>query len=56
MKKTGASQRAKQLGCESLTQVSNTTKQSLQTLGNWHKNKPELFEIVVLGVVAKTKD
>jgi len=44
-----ASQKAKQLGCKSLTQVSELTGASLQTLGNWHKNKPELFVVVCVG-------
>lgn len=45
-----ASKKAKELGCKSLTQVSETTGQSLQTLGNWYKNKKELFVIVCIGV------
>lgn len=40
---------AKQHGLKSLTQVSELTGQSNQTLINWHKNKPQLFEIVLLG-------
>lgn len=44
------SYRAKTLGCKSLKQVSQKTKQSEQTLINWYKNKPELFEIVCKGV------
>jgi hypothetical protein len=32
-----------------LTQLSEITKQSQQTLINWHKSKPELFESVVIG-------
>jgi hypothetical protein len=45
-----ASQKAKQLGCKSLTQVAELTGASLQTLTNWHKNKPELFMVVCVGV------
>jgi hypothetical protein len=44
-----ASQKAKQLGCKSLTQVAELTGASLQTLTNWHKNKPELFMVVCVG-------
>jgi hypothetical protein len=44
-----ASQKAKQLGCKSLTQVAELTGASLQTLTNWHKNKPELFIVVCVG-------
>ena len=44
------SKRAKELGCKSLAQVANKTKQSEQTLINWFKNKPELFDVVCLGV------
>ena len=39
-----ASQRAKQIGCNSLTHVAEVTGQSLQTLGNWYKNKRAVFE------------
>jgi hypothetical protein len=45
-----ASQKAKKLGCKSLTQVAELTGASLQTLTNWHKNKPELFMVVCVGV------
>jgi hypothetical protein len=51
-KKMTASQKAKQLGCKSLTQVSELTGASLQTLTNWHKNKPDLFYVVCVGVCA----
>lgn len=53
------SQQAKALGLKSLAQVRDmlgTNKNghpmvSLQTLGNWHKNKPELFKAVCIGCV-----
>lgn len=48
MNKTPAEQ-AKAEGLKSLSQVSEMTGQSLQTLSNWAKNKPELFKIVLLG-------
>ena len=47
------SQQAKAAGLKSLSQVSELTGQSLQTLGNWHRDKPELFRIVLLGCVAE---
>jgi hypothetical protein len=50
-----ASQTAKQIGCKSLSQVSQLTGVSLQTLSNWHKDKLELFRVVCAGVVALTQ-
>jgi hypothetical protein len=47
---TTASQKAKQLGCKSLKQITDNTGTSLQTLTNWHKNKPCLFYVVCVGV------
>ena len=44
------SEKAKELGCKSLAQVSRATKQSEQTLINWFRNKRELFESVCIGV------
>ena len=46
------SQQAKATGLKSLTVVSELTGVSLQTLGNWHKHKPQLFQVVVKGCVA----
>lgn len=48
-----ASKQAKELGLKSLTQVGELTGQSLQTLTNWFNDKPELFNIVLLGCKAK---
>ena len=48
-----ASKQAKELGLKSLTQVSELTGQSLQTLTNWFNDKPELFYVVLLGCKAK---
>ena len=45
------SQQAKAAGLKSLRQVAQTTKQSEQTLNNWHKNKSELFAVVIAGCV-----
>lgn len=48
-----ASQQAKAAGLKSLTQVSEMTGASLQTLTNWAKNKPDLFKTVLAGCVAR---
>jgi hypothetical protein len=48
------SKQAKELGLKSLTQVSELTGQSLQTLTNWFYDKPELFNIVLIGCVQLT--
>lgn len=46
-------EQAKEAGLKDLSQVSRMTKQSRQTLYNWHKNKPELFKIILIGCKAK---
>lgn len=54
------SKQAKAAGLKSLTQARDmlgTNKNghpmvSLQTLTNWHRNKPELFRVVIAGCVA----
>lgn len=46
------SQQAKSVGLKSLTQVSKLTGQSLNTLTNWHRDKPELFKVVLLGCLS----
>ena len=46
------SKQAKELGLESLAQVSKITGVSPQTLDNWSKHKHKLFKIVLLGVLA----
>jgi hypothetical protein len=52
-----ASKAAKELGLKSLVQVSEMTGQSSQTLINWYNDKPELFNIVLLGcVIQKIKE
>lgn len=48
------SQQAKAAGLKSLLAVSEITGVSLQTLTNWHKNKPKLFSVVLAGCVAIT--
>jgi len=48
-----ASQKAKELGFKNLAQVQELSGQSQQTLDNWFKKKPVLFEVVLLGCLAK---
>lgn len=55
MKQT-PSKEAKKAGLKSLSQVSELTEQSDQTLSNWFKNKKALFEIVLLGCKAKLNE
>lgn len=43
------SQQAKAAGLKNLSQVAELTGQSLQTLTNWQRNKPDLFRIVLSG-------
>jgi hypothetical protein len=50
-----ASKQAKDAGLLSLSQVSELTNQSPQTLINWYNDKPELFEVVIFGCVVKCK-
>lgn len=45
-----ASQKAKELGCKSLVDVSEKTKVSVQTLRNWHYERPEAFRAVCYAV------
>lgn len=49
-----ASQQAKAAGLKNLLQVQKLTGQSAQTLINWHRDKPELFRVVIAGCVALT--
>lgn len=49
------SEQCKQAGLKSLDEVSKLSGQSVQTLINWHKNKPKLFMLLILGcIVEKT--
>jgi len=41
------------LGFESLNEVIELSGVSRQTLDNWSNNKPELFEVVLLGCITK---
>ena len=44
-----ASKDAKKIGLKGLMRVVQETGQSMQTLINWHKNKPKLFNVVLFG-------
>jgi len=46
------SQKTKASGLK-LVEVSNLTGVSIQTLTNWYKNKPKLFNVVLSGSVVK---
>ena len=56
MQNKTSSKQAKELGLKSLTQVSELTGQSAQTLINWFNHKPELYEIVLLGCLHKARE
>lgn len=47
---------AKQRGLKSLKQVTELTGQSKETLGNWSKHKPQLFDVVLTGCIEKLKE
>ena len=51
-----ASQQAKEAGMKSLAQVSEITGISFQTLNNWHKKRPELYAVILLGCKQKATD
>jgi len=52
MKQLTPAQQAKGEGLKSLSQVSRMTGTSLQTLTNWARNKPTLFNVVLAGCVS----
>jgi len=45
------SEQCKAAGLASLSELSRISVVSIQTLRNWHKNKPVLFAVVVAGAV-----
>lgn len=47
------SEQCKTAGLFSLAELSRISGVSVQTLINWSRNKPKVFEIVILGAVAK---
>ena len=44
-----ASQKAKTAGLKNLAEMCELSGQSFQTLNNWFNDKPELFNMVLLG-------
>ncbi len=53
-----ASDRAKELGCDSLAQVARETEQSKQTIINWFNNpkKRKLFDLVCMAVALNNQN
>lgn len=48
------SEECKQAGLKSLAELSRISGESVQTLNNWHKNKPFRFEaMLTLAVILK---
>ena len=52
-KKVTPSQQCKAAGLKSLAELVEATGTSEQTLINWHRDKPKLFDVVIAGAVAK---
>lgn len=50
------SEQCKVAGLKSLSELSKISGVSVQTLINWHRNKKELFAIVVAGAVVINVD
>lgn len=50
------SERCKQAGLKSLAELSEITGESVQTLNNWTKNKPNIFDAVLLWAVQKRRN
>lgn len=49
-------QQVKAAGLKSLEQVSRLTGKPTETLRNWHRDNPALFDVVVRGCVALMLD
>lgn len=47
------SEQCKTAGLKSLTELSTISGVSAQTLINWHKEKPHLFDVVLAGSIVK---
>jgi len=45
------SETCKAAGLKSLAELSELSGESVQTLNNWYKKKPRLFEIILKGVL-----
>lgn len=50
------SEKVKAAGLKNLKELCELTKQSPQTIINWDKHKPELFNIVLAGAAALKGD
>jgi hypothetical protein len=46
------SEKAKSLGFKSLAELSKLSGESVQTLINWHRNYPQRFEFIAVGVMS----
>jgi hypothetical protein len=46
------SEKCKAAGLKSLNELAEITGESVQTLNNWYKNKPQLFKVVLAGAVS----
>ena len=44
-----ASEQCKEAGLKSLAEASEISEVAVSTLNDWHRTKPKLFEIVVIG-------
>lgn len=53
MKKMKPSEKAKAAGLKSLTELSEISGESTQTLNNWFNNYPLRFELILKGAVIK---
>mgnify|MGYP001309640552 CR=1 FL=1 len=47
------SEKAKAAGLKSLAELAEISGESVQTLNNWHKHKPRLFNLVLKGAIAE---
>lgn len=47
------SEQCKAAGLKSLAELSRISEVSIQTLINWHRDKPKLFAVVVAGAAAE---
>tara|TARA_R100000951_G_scaffold55160_1_gene46333 strand:+ start:2048 stop:2251 length:204 start_codon:yes stop_codon:yes gene_type:complete len=47
------SEQCKAAGLKGLKHLAEIVQESEQTLNNWSKNRPDLFEVIILGAVVK---
>ena len=50
------SEQCKSAGLKSLAELSRISGESVQTLINWHKNKPKLFSVLIAGAIHKVQN